>query len=174
MKNILISFMLAICALTAGCHSKAAILIPDFETAAEQYMFAKNMRERSFFHAEKKDERRDKAIVMAYDKILERFPDDMKITPLAYVELGDIHYRRKDYKKAIAIYEKSILKYSTQDEIVCKALFGAASAYDHQKDFEKAMNYYKMCYERFESDQRAFLAVIGAQARINYSKIRIR
>ena len=109
----------------------------------------------------------------SYKAVIERFPDDLRVTPLAWVELADIHYRTKDYKKALELYEVIIHKYPEQEDVVCRALFGLAISNDKLKNYKQALSYYKQCSDRFENHTNPYLAIIGQQARINFNRIRI-
>ncbi len=159
----------------ASCR-KEPIIIPEFKTATEQYIFAKNFRDTTFFEYRKgeKPKKRNEAILLAYKSVIARFPDDVRVTPLAWVDLADIHYRMKRYRKAAELYEEALRKYPDQEDIVCKALYGAGCAHDHLKDYEKALSFYKQCFERFGNDERPYLAILGRQAKLKYSRIRIR
>ena len=156
--------------------SKAPIIVPEFNTPTEQYIFAKNLKDAIVFEGLTKKEMKDhnKALVLAYRSVIDHFPDDLRVTPLAWVDLADTYFRLGDYHKAVELYETSINKYPDQEDIYCKALFGGARSHDRIKNYETALSLYKECFERFENDKRPHLSVLGQQARINYSKIRIR
>ena len=158
-----------------SCH-REPIIIPDFNTATEQYIFAKNLKDTSYLEQRKneKKETRQEAVIMAYQRVIARFPDDLRVTPIAWVDLGDLYLWVKDYQEALQVYETAMQKYPDQDDVICKSLFGAARAADGMKQYELALSYYKQCYERFENDKRPHLALIGKQARLYYSRIRIR
>ncbi|MBN1902323.1 tetratricopeptide repeat protein [Candidatus Sumerlaeota bacterium] len=158
-----------------GC-TKPPIIVPEFNTATEQYVFAKNLEDQTILVNPKGKERkiREESILMAYQSVIDRFPEDQKVTPLAWVELGDAFFARNDMDRSIFYYETALQKYPHQDDIVCKSLFGSARAYDRLKEYDKAIDYYKRCFQRFENDKRPFLATVGQQARINYSRIRVK
>jgi tetratricopeptide (TPR) repeat protein len=175
MKIFNLYLFLGIALILSGC-TKTPILVPEFNTATEQYIFAKNLKDQTMLVNPKGKQRkiRDESIILAYQSVIDRFPEDQRVTPLAWVELGDTYFHQNDLDEAIVYYETCLEKYPHQDDVYCKALFGAARTYDRLKDYEKAIDYYKICYQRFENDKRPFLAVIGQQARINYSHIRVR
>jgi len=176
MKKIFIFGMAILCsACLTACH-RQPIIIPDFNTSTEQYIFAKNLKDQSLMESPKqrKKEEHLEALILAYNKVIERFPEDLRVTPLAWTEVADIYFRKEDYKESLRLYETVLRKYPDQDDVVCKSLFGSARCYDHLKDYEKALSYYKQCYERFENDKRPPLAFLGKQARQFYSRVRIR
>ena len=111
---------------------------------------------------------------MAFERVIERYPDDLRVTPLAWMDLGDMYLHNKDYKEAVKNYETVLQKYPDQDDAVCKSLYGMGRAYDGLKDYEKALDYYKQCFERFENDKNQLLAMLGRQARQSYGRIRIK
>jgi tetratricopeptide (TPR) repeat protein len=167
--GLLLSLLLFSCARTS-------FIIPEFDTPLEQYIFAKNLKEEAVLKLLKKREakKREKATLLAYKEVVRKFPDDLKITPLAKVDIADIYYKNKKYKTSVKLYERLLDSYPDQDGIVCKALYGAARAHDKLKNYKKAMEYYKTCSKLFENDKRPYIAVFGRQARQNYSKIRIK
>lgn len=175
MKIFKLYLFLGCVLILTGC-SRTPIIVPEFNTATEQYIFAKNLKDQTVLVNPKGKERkiRDDSIILAYQSVIDRFPEDQKVTPLAWVELGDTYFRLSNIDEAIVYYETCLEKYPHQDDIYCKALFGAARTHDRLKNFEKAIDYYKKCYQRFENDKRPFLAVIGQQARINFSRIRVK
>lgn len=175
MKFYTICLLLSMILILFGCM-RNPILVPEFNTATEQYIFAKNLKDQTMLVNPKGKERkiREDSIILAYQSVIDRFPEDQRVTPLAWIELGDIYFRQNEIDEAIVYYETAFQKYPHQDDIVCKALFGSARAYDRIKDYEKAIDYYKKCFQRFENDKRTFLATIGQQARINYSRIRVK
>lgn len=151
-------------------------MVPEFNTGTEQYVFAKNLKDQSVLINPKGKQHkiREESIILAYQSVIDRFPEDQRVTPLAWVELGDTYFRLNDIDEAIVYYETALQKYSHQDDIVCKTLYGAARAHDRLKNYEQAIDYYKKCFQRYENDKRPFLATIGQQARINYSRIRVK
>lgn len=161
----------ALCA----CH-REPIIIPDYPSATEQYLFAKKQKETAFLSPSRETKRADqiKSAILAFERVTERYPDDLRVTPMAWMDLGDMHLHNKDYREAIRHYEIVLQKYPDQDEVVCKSLFGLGRSHDGLKNFEKALDYYKQCFERFENDKRTPLAMIGRQAKQSYGRIRVK
>ena len=173
MKSKLFVFLVVlICVVSC---SKNPIIIPEFNTATEQFLFAKNLKDKGIYEQPKGKDRKihDRAVTQAYQNVIDRFPDDKKVTPLAWIELGDIYFKLKDYDKTLFYYETAKHQYPNQDDIQCRALFGTARTHDRLKNFEEAISLYRQCFMRFENDSRPYLAIIGQQARINYSRIRV-
>jgi len=166
--------------LVLGCVlfscTKTPILVPEFTTSTEQYIFAKSLKDKILLEQPtgKGKKTNNEALIMAYENVINRFPDDKRVTPLAWVDLADNYFRLGEYEKALTHYDTAKQKYPDQDDILCKALFGAARSHDKLKNFEQAIANYKECYVRYENDSRPYLAIIGQQARINYSRIRIK
>jgi len=175
-KKMFFFGMVVLCAAClAACHHQP-IIIPDFNTPTEQYIFAKNLKDQSLLESPQKEKKveRTEVLILAYNKVTERFPEDLRVTPLAWSEVADIYFRKGDYKESLRLYEIVLKKYPDQDDVVCKSLFGAARCQDHLKNYEKALSYYKQCFERFENDKRPPLAFLGKQARQFYSRVRVR
>ena len=162
--------------LVSSCSKTPPIIVPEFNTATEQYIFAKSLKDRLVMERPKGREKKtyEKALILAYKRVIDQFPEDTRVTPLAWVDLAETHYRLEEYEKAADLYEKAIQKYPQQDDILCKALFGAGLSHDKLKNFRLALSYYKQCYQRFENDPRSHIAIIGQHARINYSRIRVK
>ncbi len=175
--NRIMPVFLAVVMLGAlcACH-REPIIIPDYPSATEQYLFAKKQKETAFLAPSRDTKRKEQitAAIMAFERVIERYPDDLRVTPLAWMDLGDMYLHNKDYKEAVKNYETVLQKYPDQDDAVCKSLYGMGRAYDGLKDYEKALDYYKQCFERFENDKNQLLAMLGRQARQSYGRIRIK
>jgi len=156
--------------------SKNPIIIPEFETSTEQYMYARSIQERMLIDMPRGSEKRryNRVLVKAYQNVTDRFPEDLKVTPLALVNIADVKFREGSYNEAGEIYETALKRYPDQDDIQCKALLGAARSYDRLEEYQKALDYYRQCYERFENDKRPPLSIMGREARYYYSMIRFK
>jgi tetratricopeptide (TPR) repeat protein len=166
--------LLVLC-LLFSC-TKSPILIPEFATATEQYIFAKSLKDKVLMEQPMGTDKKthNQAMIMAYENVINRYPDDKRVTPLAWIDLGDAYFRLGEYEKALTHYDTAKQKYPEQDDILCKSLFGAARSHDKLKNFEQAIANYKECFVRYENDSRPYLAIIGQQSRVNYSRIRIK
>jgi tetratricopeptide (TPR) repeat protein len=164
-----------LCVLSS-CTKTPPIIIPEFPTPMEQYYFAKGLNDNMLLEQPvgKDKKTRNEALILAHENVITRFPDDKRVTPLAWLDLGDAYFRQGKYEKSLFYYDTAKEKYPDQDEILCKSLFGSARCHDKLKHFDQAIANYKECYVRYENDKRSPLALIGQQARLNYSRIRIK
>lgn len=174
MKIIRFFPFLLILVFLVGCGG-AKPVIPEYDDALDQYLFAKRLREQMFIQKieEKNKEARDDAVIMAFENVMQRFPADEKVTPLAMIDLADIYMSQKKYRKAIDLYEKALMKYPDQDDIVCKSFYGAARGYDEIENYERALSYYKQCYEKFENHPMPHIAALASKAKFYYNRIRM-
>jgi tetratricopeptide (TPR) repeat protein len=166
-----VTVMCAIVSIT-GCFGQK-IIVPAYDTALEQYAFAKKVRDRGYLITD--DERRHKQFkhaIIAYDKVLTLFPDDQQFTPLAIISKAECHYAIGNYKKSAELYEKALELFPDQSDIQASALYGAADAYDQLGDHENAQFFYKECIERFKDDERPLIKAIVEGCELQYGIIK--
>ncbi len=170
-KLFLINFFIFI--LLFSCVKQ--IFIPEFNTPKEQYEFAKSEKDGSLIIVDKKKriEKYDN-IILAFKKVIEKFPDDKDYTPLAYISIGDCYRLIDQFQKAADNYEKAFELYGDMEEIKPFALYGAAVSYDHLKDFEKAQHYFKIILDNYENTEKRELRDLVKKARDTYSKIKVK
>lgn len=152
------------------------IIIPEYENATEQFIFAKGLKDNTIIlqQSDLDEETRKRALKDAFRSVIERFPDDRRVTPLAWVELAELHYRQEEFKEALEIYNTVLENYPDQDDVVCQSLYGLGRCHDQLGNYKKALSFYKECYKRFENDPRPHLNIIAKQAKYNYSRIRVK
>ena len=91
--------------------------------------------------------------VKAYDKeqwdeSLNKFQDalvDDPTNPLLHFNVGDVHYKKKNYDEAIKSFEKSL---STNDvSLQEKAYYNLGNSYYQNNKYQEAIDYYKKALE---------------------------
>jgi tetratricopeptide (TPR) repeat protein len=155
-----------------GCFGQK-IIVPTYDSALEQYAFAKKERDRGYLIAD--EERRHKQFkhaIIAYDKVLSLFPDDQQFAPLAVIAKAECFYTIGNYRKSAELYEQALELYPDQSDIQASALYGAADAYDQLGNFENAQFYYKECIEKFKDDERPLIKAIVEACELRYGSIK--
>ncbi len=164
--------VLVVClAWLGGCGPK--FLIPTFDTARDQLMFARAQKQNQLLSTDpKKRNRQLRSTIQAFEEVIKRFPDDTVYTPPAYIGMGELYYTFRQYKDAVKVYQAALKKYLDQDDIQCFALYGLALSHDRLRNYEKAQSYYKECIDRFRDDEREEIKKIVHECEILYSQVR--
>lgn len=164
--------VLMVCfALLAGCGTK--IWIPTFDTARDQLMFAREQKANQILSTDRKKRHQQmREIILAFQAVIKRFPDDAEYTPAAYVSMGDAYYTFRRYKDAVKTYRTALKKYPDQDDIQLFALYGLGLSYDRLRNYDKAQFYYKNCIDRFRDDEREQFKKIVHECEVLYGQVR--
>lgn len=111
--------------------------------------------------AQKKFDNADyKGAITAFSKYLSQFPRGIFAVEALFYR-GESNFVEKDYDSALADYRSIILK--GQSVRLEKSLKKAALiSYNHQEDFEEALKYYVQLDKVAQSQEKRFLAEIGA------------
>lgn len=158
-------------ALLAGCGNK--ILIPTFDTAREQLIFARAQKQNQILSTDlKRRKQQMRSVVGAFEEVIKRFPDDTQYTPAAYIGMGEVYYMFHDYKDAVKVYRTALRKYPDQDDIQVFALYGLGLAHERLHNYAEALAYYKEVIDRFGDDEREQVKKIVRQCEILYSHVR--
>jgi tetratricopeptide (TPR) repeat protein len=155
-----------------GCGKK--ILIPQYETAEEQFVFAMKTKTgtmKGFDEKTRKEQLR--RIEASFYEVINTFPDDTKYTPAAYLTLGNTYLDYKQWKKAMDIYQEAIERYPGQEDVQLFGHYGLGVAYDRLEKYSDAREQYKICIERFGDDPRSSYQNIVEKARSRYGRIRV-
>lgn len=170
--------LLALFALAACGKPKPEYVVPEFETAGEQYGFAESQRQKTT--ASSVSERRKEqmeSIVVLYAKVVERFPEDRVYTPQAKLKLAMLNMRMPgmDAKRnAIEILEECVQQHDDFEEVHANALYQLGVALDIVGDYERAQNRYREVFDRYGASENAQLKEVAKKARSNYNKVRTR
>lgn len=173
MKRIFVFIAAISIMLLLSCSEK--IYIPDYNTAKEQYEFAKEEKD-SYKIIVNKEKKRLKyeRVVLAFDKVLQKFPEDKEYRPLALISIGDCYRSIDKYDKAAKSYEEALTLFGDVEDIKPFALYGAAICYDKLKDFERSQLYYKTIIDSYSNNSKSAIRDIVRKAKANYSKIKVK
>ena len=155
----------------SGCRTK--IVIPDYESAKEQYFYAMKIKINTTIGIDEKRRKHQlRRIEAAFNKVIKGFPEDTKYTPAAYINLGDAYMKFHRPNKAIKIFSEAVKKYPDQEDIQLFGHYGLGLAYDSVGEFEAAKKEYKFCIDKFGDTQRKEFKKIVKSCRRRYNRIR--
>jgi TolA-binding protein len=169
------ALMLAMVASACGGKKTRVpdLLVPDMDTAAEQFEVAERARQSAksvFDPATRRTETR-KAIV-AYESVLKRFPNDTRHTPAAALFIGDLRREVGEPARAAAQYETVLRNYATDPTIRLEALYGLGLALDELGRPREAKVQYKMLIDQFGDSADPSIRQRVEEARQKYVQIR--
>jgi tetratricopeptide (TPR) repeat protein len=155
-----------------GCYGEK-VIIPVYDTAMDQFVFAKRIKDHAYLVADKSKRKTEfKHAILAYQKVLELFPDDEKFAPLALASMADSYFEIEQFGKAAKTYERVLKKYPDQNDIQASALYGAGVVYDRMGKHAKAQSYFKDCIERFANNNNPFIKDLVERSKIQYGTIK--
>lgn len=145
------------------------LVVPDFQTAKEQYQYAVALHN-SMIPSVDKTRRRQQLdrIIQCYSKVVENFPDDTVHTPVAYVTIAEAYAEQGQDTKAEMMFREAMERWSANEYVVARCMFDIASALDKQKRFSESQQLYKEIMERFKGSQKPGVADIVARAQARY------
>ena len=157
--------------LFIGCAQK--IVIPDYETAKEQYLYAMKLKLNTMKGFDKKTrENQLNRIETAFMRVIKNFPDDNEYTPVVYINLGETYNSYEKPLKAIAMFSTAIHKYPGQEDIQLFGHYGLGISYDKIGEYAKAKEQFKICIDQFGDNPRSTFQKIVEQARRRYGVMR--
>ena len=169
-NSVRFSLLLALLAICGAC-SQSPYVIPESETAAQQYKFAER-QEQNYLNAvnkQKHDENSRKAIA-AFRVVMKRFPDDKVFYPKSEYRIAFILDKENKTDQALKMYNKMIKNYPDNPQILASSLYGAAVIYDGKKKYAKAQTYYERVIKEFGNNKEFDRLVIASKNR--YSRVR--
>ncbi len=172
LKEICAWAVLVVClAWLGGCGPR--FLIPTFDTARDQLMFARAQKQNQLMSTDPKRRNRQLlSTIRAFEEVIKRFPDDTVYTPPAYIGMGEVYYTFRQYKDAVKVYRAALKKYPDQEDIQLFALYGLALSHDRLGIYKKAQSYYKEVIDRFRHDEREEIQEIVRECEILYRQVR--
>ncbi len=164
--------VLVVClAWLGGCGPR--FLIPTFDTARDQLMFAREQKQNQLPSTDPKRRNRQLlSTIRAFEEVIKRFPDDIVYTPPAYIGMGEVYYTFHQYKDAVKVYRAALKKYPDQEDIQLFGRYGLALSHDRLRNYEKAQYYYKEVIDRFGDDEREEVQKIVRECEILYRQVR--
>ncbi len=172
----------AVCAV--GCNRIRPAVIPLQETAELQYGYCRRFMQESALvllnweDPERLLRRRD-VLRQCYAGVVEHFPEDRDVTPVARVQLADmmagldmneIRPKKRDIRSAIGILREIRADYPEYDFIQAKTRYDESLCWRRLKEYEKAQKLFKDIDEMFGEHEDRVIRSIAAQARVLYQQ----
>ncbi|MBI1784402.1 hypothetical protein HYR69_04590 [Candidatus Sumerlaeota bacterium] len=146
--------------LSTGCNlfkRDREIYVPIQKTAREQFMYAAEYRDKHNLILRNKERperqaRTRESIKRTFQVVVEQFPEDREVTPMARLELADmlagmdparITPKERDLRRAIAEFQKIQDDYPEIESIQAKARLDEGLCWVKLKDYEKAQNLFR-------------------------------
>lgn len=173
-KLLLLGCSLLLVMVISGCRSILgdSIVVPEFDTAAEQARNAETQYRRAMQTVDEKTrpDELEKAEA-ALRKVVTKFPKDRVYTPAAHVLLARTLFEQRKYREAEATYREVISQYPDIDDVHATALFGLGSTLDEMKRFREAKDYYRQLIEAYTGTQNRQIQDQLVVARARYRSI---
>jgi len=169
--NLLLVFMaLANFALAAPAEKK--LVIPDYPTAKDQYNFAEMYKGSQVLtgDAARRKQQMSKA-AQCYQRVVDRFPEDVNFTPRAIVDLGDCAAQSQDYKVALTHYNRAISGYPDNEYVVARSMCAIGMIQDKREEHEAAKATYKDIIDRFSNSRSMAVRDLVKRASVLYFKV---
>ncbi|MCX7045122.1 MAG: tetratricopeptide repeat protein [Candidatus Sumerlaeota bacterium] len=159
--------------LASACRPGQSILVPKQANAYNQYRFAYEYRNRAMQFLVPPDKRPEmyERIVKTYEAVIEFYPEDTDVTPLAYVDLGDIYAEQRKFSDAFSYFEMAQKKYATNDKIQAYSRLRRGELYEITGKKVKARDLYKECYEMYQGHPDKAVKEISDRAYKLYNKV---
>mgnify|MGYP001126116540 CR=1 FL=1 len=182
---------IAILAIAAGLACSRGpdyvVRVPVKETAAEQFAFAEYSRAQSNYWLIDSDKDRKRylkerhKVRQAYQSVVEHFPEDRKITPVArlYVanfDAGLDHPKhapesRELRNKALEEYRRLLEEYPEYDYVQAKALYDMGMIYKSIGEFGKAQELFNEVRKRFADHSNEAIQYMVTRSNQLYNQI---
>ncbi|MBX7247255.1 MAG: tetratricopeptide repeat protein [Candidatus Sumerlaeaceae bacterium] len=154
-------------------EEEQTLVIPDFESAKEQYAFAMLYQRKQVISPDKK--RRDiqlAKIVECHEAVLRNFPNDPTYTPLSALAIADAMTGRQDFKGAIARYEQIQKIYPENDYVQARAMYSIARCDDSLGQFESAKQLYRKIMDSYTNSENSGIREIASKSKALYYQVR--
>ncbi|MGB9691703.1 MAG: tetratricopeptide repeat protein [Candidatus Sumerlaeaceae bacterium] len=145
------------------------LVIPDFESAREQYAYAASLQA-AMLPSFDKNRRRIQLdrIIQCYSKVVDNFPNDTVYTPVAFVSIAEAYAELGKDQQAQAMFHEALQRWADNDYIVARSMLNIAISLDRQKRFSESQKIYKDIMERFRNSQKPGVKEIVTRAESRY------
>jgi len=170
-------------ALACGCSwlggSRHSVFIPEMNTAAEQCNFAQQLQANTFPSKDpKKQQQRLARLLAAYDKVIERFPDDPLWTPLAKLQIVELYMAAEMPQKALPVVDQLVAQV---EELIASGqtdleYIDAKARYDRGRCLEEAgrkaeaQEAYRDCMDRHKESTDSKIKIVVGWAKNRYER----
>lgn len=163
-----------VCALavpmTTGCgrlHRSPKVFVPVQKSAEEQFAYAVRERDRNFLvlrnrEASAKRLEARHTVRRSFEMVIENFPEDRKVTPLARLEVADMTagidagadtVSPRQLRDAISQFEGIRNDYPENDFVQAKTIYDEALCRKLLKEYDKAQALFKEVSEEFAASK---------------------
>lgn len=181
-----LGFILVASMLLAGCSrgSDPKVYVPIQETAQLQYAYAVNYRSKNeLILRDQKDmerlERTREAVRQTFEKVVEYFPNDREVTPLARLDLADMQAKldqpkwkatKRELKRAIETFQGLRAEYPEFEFVQVKASYDEAMCWKSLGEFEKAQSMFRDVAENYRNNKDQFIRSLAGLAQYHYQQ----
>ncbi|MBN1516206.1 tetratricopeptide repeat protein [Candidatus Sumerlaeota bacterium] len=152
MKITVISFTLCFALILCSCVRKQPLsVIPDKDTAESQYLYAYMYHKSTIPPAESQAlHAMYIGLILRYQKVVERFPDDMQYTPEAILHIARLMNAQNQNQRCVNYLEAALPLYRDKlPQFEARALYRIGLSLDRQKKYAEAKVIYKECTQKF-------------------------
>jgi tetratricopeptide (TPR) repeat protein len=156
-----------------GClfRPKSQYLIPDKEDAKAQYYFAAQFEEQQRQRPIADTKELYRPIIEAYQKVVDRFPDDQVHTPLALLDIGERLFTLKSPDKALRYFDTAYKRYPDNHFVQARSIFLRGRCHEALGRNEKARDHYKDCVDLYSGHPDKLIKETVAEARALYDRV---
>lgn len=171
-------------ALAACATSNVQVFVPQQETAVRQFQYAIDYKQRHelILRASErgpKFERTFKAVYQTFEKVVEVFPEDRQVTPLARLEMAEmlagldvtgIDASEKQLRDALVSLQQIEQDYPEYEYVQAKSIYDQARVWVKLQDFAKAQSAFRNVIETYGRNQDIRIRRIVQIANLQYQK----
>ncbi|MCB2155335.1 tetratricopeptide repeat protein [bacterium] len=171
--RMLLVVALGLVGIGASCEKAPVYLVPEVDTAREQFQVAETQRRtaQGIFEEDTRKLEMQKAI-LAYRAVEKRFPQDETYTPVASLLIGNIYEELEDFQSASKQFEHVLQAFPNDDQVRISALYGMGFSLDELDRASDAQKYYKLVIDEYSNTTDPEMRRMVEQAIIRYRQIR--
>ncbi len=166
-------FVLAVLA-AAGCRTifGGGPSIPELETAREQAEVAQQQHQRARQTIDTDQRRQElQRAAAAWQKVVDRFPDDQRYTPAAHLRVGDVHRELEQHRRAERTYREVINRYPDIEDIHALALLYLGETLYAREQHDQGKSVFRQLLDIYGEDNDPQIQDIVARADFQYRQI---
>lgn len=160
----------ASCLKKDGPPSPRNVHIPNLDTPSDQFYVAVRQERDARGLFEPRDRQQGLQLAMlAYERVVERFPEDDFYTPASDAKIGALHQEAGAYAKAITHFQGVLERHPNDRDARLLALSGLGGSLDELNRPQEAEVYYRMLVDEFQGDNSnpSIIAIVqNAQRRL--------
>lgn len=174
--------------VSLGCERAPTVYVPTQPSAQAQYAYAVNYRSQHQLllrNKSKKEqwERTRAAVREAFHKVVELYPEDRNVTPLARLELADmkagldlsgVEPSESDLKWAIEELQQLQRDYPTFDFIQAKARYDEALCWKAMERYDRSQVLFKEVIDTFATHKDPVIQGIVERSNIFYQRVYVK